>query len=128
MVDSGTVITRWTAPVYAALRDEFRRQVAAPSGYTSLGALDTCFKTDEVAMEDAPTVSVHMDGGVNLRLSMENTLIHSSATSVACLAMAEAPRNVNAVLNIIANLQQQNVRVVFDDANSRIGFAPDSCN
>ncbi|XP_062216638.1 aspartyl protease 25 [Phragmites australis] len=128
VIDSGTVITRWTAPVYAALREEFRRQVAAPSGYTSLGAFDTCFNTDEVAAGGAPTVTVHMDGGVDLTLPMENTLIHSSATPLACLAMAEAPQNVNAVVNVVANLQQQNVRVVFDVANSRVGFAREACN
>ncbi|KAL6867258.1 hypothetical protein ACP4OV_015282 [Aristida adscensionis] len=128
VVDSGTVITRWTAPVYAALREEFRRQVAAPSGYTSLGAFDTCFNTDEVAAGGAPAVTVHMDGGVDLTLPMENTLIHSSATPLACLAMAEAPQNVNSVVNVLANLQQQNVRVVFDVANSRVGFAREACN
>ncbi|KAG8073760.1 hypothetical protein GUJ93_ZPchr0006g43168 [Zizania palustris] len=128
VVDSGTVITRWTAPVYAALRDEFRRQVAAPSGYTSLGAFDTCFNTDEVAAGGAPAVTIHMDGGVDLTLPMENTLIHSSATPLACLAMAEAPQNVNSVVNVVANLQQQNIRVVFDVANSRVGFAKESCN
>jgi hypothetical protein len=128
VVDSGTVITRWTTLVYVALREEFRRHVAAPSGYVSLGAFDTCFNTDEVAVGGVPAVTVHMDGGVNLELTMENTLIHSSAMPLACLAMAESPRNVNAVVNVIANLQQQNVRVVFDDANSRIGFAHESCN
>jgi hypothetical protein len=128
VIDSGTVITRWTAPVYAALRDEFRRQVGAPSGYTSLGAFDTCFNTDEVAAGGAPPVTVHMDGGVDLALPMENTLIHSSATPLACLAMAEAPQNVNSVVNVLANLQQQNVRVVFDVAHSRVGFAREACN
>uniref|UniRef100_A0A0D9VQG9 Peptidase A1 domain-containing protein n=1 Tax=Leersia perrieri TaxID=77586 RepID=A0A0D9VQG9_9ORYZ len=128
VVDSGTVITRWTAAVYAAVREEFRRQVAAPSGYTSLGAFDTCFNTDEVAAGVAPAVTVHMDGGVDLALPMENTLIHSSATPLACLAMAEAPQNVNSVVNVLANLQQQNIRVVFDVANSRVGFARESCN
>ncbi|KAL5209829.1 hypothetical protein ABZP36_005452 [Zizania latifolia] len=128
VIDSGTVITRWTAPVYAALRDEFRRQVAAPSGFTSLGAFDTCFNTDEVAAGGASTVTIHMDGGVGLTLPMENTLIHSSATPLACLAMAESPQNVNSVVNVIANLQQQNIRVVFDVANSRVGFAKEPCN
>ncbi|KAG0552464.1 hypothetical protein BDA96_01G509700 [Sorghum bicolor] len=128
VIDSGTVITRWTAPVYAALRDEFRRQVAAPSGYTSLGAFDTCFNTDEVAAGGAPPVTLHMGGGVDLTLPMENTLIHSSATPLACLAMAEAPQNVNSVVNVVANLQQQNVRVVVDVAGSRVGFAREPCN
>ncbi|KAM0918066.1 hypothetical protein ACQ4PT_009075 [Festuca glaucescens] len=90
VIDLGTVITWWTA-----------------------GAC--------VAAGGTPAVTTHMDGGVDLALPMENTLIHSSATPLACLAMAEAPQNVNAVVvNVIANLQQQNVRVVFDAANSRL--------
>jgi hypothetical protein len=125
---TGLSVGRTWVPVYAALRDEFRRQVGAPSGYTSLGAFDTCFNTDEVAAGGAPPVTVHMDGGVDLALPMENTLIHSSATPLACLAMAEAPQNVNSVVNVLANLQQQNVRVVFDVAHSRVGFAREACN
>ncbi|RLN19101.1 protein ASPARTIC PROTEASE IN GUARD CELL 2 [Panicum miliaceum] len=128
VIDSGSVITRWTAPVYAALREEFRRQVGAPSGNTSLGAFDTCFNTDEVAAGGAPAVTLHMDGGVDLALPMENTVIHSSATPLACLAMAEAPQNVNSVVNVVANLQQQNLRVVVDVAGSRVGFAREPCN
>ncbi|KAJ4767672.1 Eukaryotic aspartyl protease family protein [Rhynchospora pubera] len=125
VVDSGTVITRFTPPVYAALRDEFRRQVNAPNGYSSLGAFDTCFSTNDVAQ--APSITLHMDA-LDLTLPMENSLIHSSATPLACLAMAEAPANVNQVVNVIANLQQQNMRVVIDTANSRVGFARELCN
>lgn len=36
VVDSGTVITRFVAPAYKAISDEFRRQVNA-SSYSSLG-------------------------------------------------------------------------------------------
>ncbi|XP_072977125.1 aspartyl protease 25 [Typha angustifolia] len=125
VVDSGTVISRFTAPIYSALRDEFRRQVNASSGYSSLGAFDTCFSTDEVAT--APRITIHMDR-LDLVLPVENTLIHSSATPLACLAMAEAPANVNAVVNVLASLQQQNLRVVLDVANSRVGFARELCN
>lgn len=125
VVDSGTVITRFVTPVYAAIRDEFRRQVNASGGYTSLGAFDTCFSTDEVV--SAPAVTLRMEG-LDLVLPVENTLIHSSATPLACLAMAAAPDNVNAVVNVIASLQQQNLRVVVDAANARVGFAREVCN
>ncbi|XP_042383819.1 aspartyl protease 25-like [Zingiber officinale] len=125
VVDSGTVITRFVATAYAAIRDEFRRQANASSGYTSLGAFDTCFSTDEVAV--APSVTLRLEG-LDLTLPVENTLIHSSATPLACLAMASAPANVNSVVNVIASLQQQNLRVVVDTANDRLGFARELCN
>lgn len=123
VVDSGTVITRFVGPAYEAVRDEFRRQVAGP--FSSLGAFDTCFAvTHESA---APTVTFHLEG-MDLVLPVENTLIHSSYGNLACLAMAAAPDGVNSVLNVIASLQQQNLRVVFDTVNSRLGITRELCN
>ncbi|CAN6720527.1 unnamed protein product [Malus baccata var. baccata] len=81
IIDFGTIITRFVPPVYTALRDEFRKQVKGT--FSSLVAFDTCF---------------------SLTLSSDNSLIHSSSGSLACLAMVAAPNNVNSVLNMIANL------------------------
>ncbi|KAJ1416385.1 Xylanase inhibitor, C-terminal [Sesbania bispinosa] len=55
-------------------------------------------------------------------------LIHSSYGSMACLAMAAAPNNVNSALNVIANLQQQNLRILFDTVNNKVGIARELCN
>lgn len=123
VIDSGTVITRFVEPVYNAVRDEFRKQVTGP--FSSIGAFDTCFvKTYETL---APSVTLHFTG-LDLTLPMENSLIHSSAGSMACLAMAAAPNNVNSVLNVIANYQQQNLRVMFDIVNNKVGIARELCN
>lgn len=123
IIDSGTVITRFVQPVYNAIRDEFRNQVKGP--FSSLGAFDTCFASTNEAV--APAIVLHFTG-MDLVLPMENSLIHSSASPLACLAMAAAPTNVNSVLNVVANLQQQNLRILFDTANSRLGIARELCN
>ncbi|XP_043709119.1 aspartyl protease AED3 [Telopea speciosissima] len=123
IIDSGTVITRFVQLVYTGIRDEFRKQIGG--SISSLGAFDTCFTATNDA--SAPAVTLHFTG-MDLRLPMENTLIHSSSGSVACLAMAAAPSNVNSVLNVIANLQQQNLRILFDLPNSRLGIARELCN
>ena len=123
VIDSGTVITRFVEPVYAAIRDEFRKQVKGP--FTTIGAFDTCFAATNEDL--APPVTFHFSG-LDLKLPVENTLIHSSAGSSACLAMAAAPNNVNSVLNVVANLQQQNLRIMFDVTNSRLGIARELCN
>ncbi|KAL0456029.1 UNVERIFIED_CONTAM: Aspartyl protease AED3 [Sesamum latifolium] len=123
VIDSGTVITRFIQPIYTAIRDEFRKQVAGP--FSSLGAFDTCFSATNEAV--APAITFHFTG-LDLKLPMENSLIHSSSGSLACLAMAAAPNNVNSVLNVIANLQQQNLRILFDTVNSRLGIARELCN
>ncbi|KAF5180454.1 Aspartyl protease [Thalictrum thalictroides] len=123
IIDSGTVITRFVQPIYTAIREEFRKQISGP--ITSLGAFDTCFTSSNEAL--TPVVTLHFSG-MDLKLPMENTLIHSSAGSLACLAMAAAPSNVNSVLNVIANLQQQNLRILFDLTNSQVGIARELCN
>ncbi|KAK4406340.1 Aspartyl protease AED3 [Sesamum angolense] len=123
IIDSGTVITRFIQPIYTAIRDEFRKQVTGP--FSSLGAFDTCFAATNEAV--APAITFHFTG-LDLKLPMENSLIHSSSGSLACLAMAAAPSNVNSVLNVIANLQQQNLRILFDTVNSRLGIARELCN
>ncbi|PKA49521.1 Protein aspartic protease in guard cell 1 [Apostasia shenzhenica] len=128
VVDAGTVITRFVAPAYTAVRDEFRRQVNASGGYESLGAFDTCFSTAVVGTAASPpAVTLHLEG-LNLVLPAENALIHSSWRSLACLAMAPAPANVNAVVNVIASYQQQNHRVLVDVPGGRVGFARELCS
>lgn len=121
IIDSGTVITRFVPLVYNAVRDEFRNQVKG--NFSSLGAFDTCFSSPNEAT--APTITFHFTE-LDLKLPLENSLIHSSSGSLACLAMAAMPSS--SVLNVIANLQQQNLRVLYDTANSRLGIAREVCN
>ncbi|KAK9283623.1 hypothetical protein L1049_011873 [Liquidambar formosana] len=125
IIDSGTVFTRLVLPAYTAVRDEFRRRIARTSGnaaVSSLGGFDTCYSVPIVA----PTIGF-MFPGMNVTLPQDNLLIHSTAGSITCLAMAAAPDNVNSVLNVIANMQQQNHRFLFDVPNSRLGVARERC-
>ncbi|XP_027912095.1 aspartyl protease AED3-like [Vigna unguiculata] len=122
--DSGTVFTRLVEPAYTAVRNEFRRRVSVGKKLTvtRLGGFDTCYTVPIVA----PTITF-MFSGMNVTLTPDNTLIHSTAGGITCLAMAAAPDNVNSVLNVIANMQQQNHRVLYDVPNSRLGVARELC-
>uniref|UniRef100_A0A7N0ZZV7 Peptidase A1 domain-containing protein n=1 Tax=Kalanchoe fedtschenkoi TaxID=63787 RepID=A0A7N0ZZV7_KALFE len=122
IIDSGTVFTRLVEPAYNAVRDEFRKRVGSGFNVTALGGFDTCY-TEAIV---APSITF-MFTGMNLTLPAENLLIHSTAGSTTCLAMAAAPMNVNSVLNVIANMQQQNHRILFDVPNSRLGVAREFC-
>ncbi|CAM8949015.1 unnamed protein product [Rhodiola kirilowii] len=122
IIDSGTVFTRLVEPAYNAVRDEFRKRVGSALNVTSLGGFDTCY-TDPIV---APAITL-MFAGMNLTLPVENVVIHSTVGSTTCLAMAAAPANVNSVLNVIANMQQQNHRIMFDVPNSRLGVARERC-
>nr|GMC82281.1 aspartyl protease AED3-like [Ipomoea batatas] len=123
VIDSGTVFTRLVEPAYAAVRNEFRRRMGKNTTVTSLGGFDTCYTVPVTV----PTITF-MFQGMNVTLPQDNFLIHSTAGSTTCLAMAAAPDNVNSVLNVIANMQQQNHRILFDVPNSRLGVARELCS
>lgn len=122
IIDSGTVYTRLVQPAYTAVRDEFRRRMGS-ANVTSLGGFDTCY-TVPVTI---PTITF-MFQDLNMTVTQDNFLLRSASTPTACLAMAAAPDNVNSVLNVIANMQQQNHRVLFDIPNSRIGISRERCS
>ncbi|KAM7472648.1 hypothetical protein LguiA_010831 [Lonicera macranthoides] len=122
IIDSGTVFTRLVLPAYTAVRDEFRRRMGKAT-VSSLGGFDTCY-TVPITI---PSITF-MFAGMNVTLPQDNFLIHSTAGSTTCLAMAAAPDNVNSVLNVIANMQQQNHRILFDVPNSRLGVAREPCS
>ncbi|XP_044460663.1 aspartyl protease AED3-like [Mangifera indica] len=123
IIDSGTVFTRLVAPAYTAVRNEFQRRVGRNLTVTTLGGFDTCYSVPIVA----PTITL-MFSGMNVTLPQDNLLIHSTAGSITCLAMAATPDNVNSGLNVIANMQQQNHRFLFDVPNSRLGVARERCS
>ncbi|KAM0863532.1 hypothetical protein ACQ4PT_044521 [Festuca glaucescens] len=121
VLDSGTMFTRLVAPAYAAVRDEVRHRIrGAP--VSSLGGFDTCYNTTV----KWPPVTF-MFTGMQVTLPEENLVIHSTYGTTSCLAMAAAPDGVNTVLNVIASMQQQNHRVLFDVPNGRVGFAREQC-
>ncbi|XP_074284706.1 aspartyl protease AED3-like [Silene latifolia] len=122
VIDSGTVYTRLALPVYTAVRDEFRRRMGNAT-ITTLGGFDTCYTVPITV----PSMTF-MFQELNMTLPQDNFLLHSASTSTACLAMAAAPDNVNSVLNVIASMQQQNHRVVFDIPNSRVGISREPCS
>ncbi|KAE8658961.1 hypothetical protein F3Y22_tig00116965pilonHSYRG00490 [Hibiscus syriacus] len=118
-----TVVTRFVQPFYNAIRDEFVKHVKGP--FTTIGVFDTCF--DATAEAQAPLITLHFEG-FSMTLPMENSFLHTSGGNRACLAMAAVPNNVNVGMNVIANLQQQNHRILFDVTNSRLGIAREACN
>ncbi|KAK1279099.1 Aspartic proteinase nepenthesin-1 [Acorus gramineus] len=124
VIDSGIAFTRLVAPVYEAVRDAVRRRVRAP--VSRLGGFDTCY----VGKVVVPTVTFVFEG-MNMTLGEENVMIHSTSGSLSCLAMAAAPGagvgTVDSVVNVIATMQQQNHRVVFDVPNKRLGVSREPC-
>lgn len=118
---SGTVYTRLATPAYIAVRDEFRRRMGK-ANVTSLGGFETCYSVPITV----PSITFLFQD-MKLTLDQDNFLLRSTSTSISCLAIAAAPENVNSALNVIANMQQQNHRVVFDLPNNRLGISRETC-
>ncbi|KAM3335957.1 hypothetical protein ACQJBY_030108 [Aegilops geniculata] len=128
IVDAGTMFTLLSPAVYSAVRDAFRRKVRAPVS-APLGGFDTCYNVTGGGVR-VPSVTFAFAGGAGAAVTLpeENVMIHSSSGGVACLAMAAGPSTgVNAGLNVLASMQQQNHRVLFDVANGRVGFSRELC-
>ncbi|KAH9293177.1 hypothetical protein KI387_041619 [Taxus chinensis] len=129
IIDSGTVITRLVEPAYNPVRDSFRRQLSSLTMVKGASRLfDTCYKTRPSGQVNVPPITLHFDNSLDLTLSTKNTLIPvNNQGSVLCLAFALPPDDGSG-LSIIGNYQQQNFRVVYDVAGSRLGFAPQNCD
>ncbi|KAL6624498.1 hypothetical protein ACP70R_031819 [Stipagrostis hirtigluma subsp. patula] len=74
IIDAGTMFTRLSAPVYAAVRDAFRRKVRAPVAGL-LGGFHTCYN----ATVSVPGITFVFARRVAVTLPEENVMIHSSS-------------------------------------------------
>ncbi|KAF5203948.1 Aspartyl protease family protein [Thalictrum thalictroides] len=123
IIDSGTSVTRLTRPAYEALRDAFRSGAAELKRAPGFSLFDTCFDLSGKTEVKVPTVVMHFGRGADVSLPASNYLIPINSNGVFCFAFA----GTTSGLSIIGNIQQQGFRIVFDNAGSRIGFAPRGC-
>ncbi|KAF0904257.1 hypothetical protein E2562_033021 [Oryza meyeriana var. granulata] len=121
IIDSGTVITRLPANVYTALSRAVAAAMAGAPRAPTYSILDTCFQGTAAGLR-VPAVDMTFAGGATLRLAPRNVLVDVD-DSTTCLAFA--PTGSTA---IIGNTQQQTFSVVYDVAQSRIGFAAGGCS
>ncbi|EHA8588400.1 hypothetical protein COCNU_scaffold005031G000010 [Cocos nucifera] len=103
--------------------DEFRRRFMGGRAVTSLGGFDTCYSGAAVKV---PVVELEFEG-MRAPLPKDNMVIQSRYGNTVCLAMAVSPGNVNSVVNAVANMVEQNHRVVFDGAGGRLKIAYERC-
>lgn len=122
IVDSGTSVTRLTRPAYIALRDAFRVGASHLKKAPEFSLFDTCYDLSGQTEVKVPTVVLHFRGA-DVSLPAKNYLIPVDTSGTFCFAFAGTMGG----LSIIGNIQQQGFRVVFDLADSRVGFAPRGC-
>ncbi|XP_037459917.1 aspartyl protease family protein At5g10770-like isoform X2 [Triticum dicoccoides] len=121
IIDSGTVITRLPTAVYTALSKALGAAMGGAPRSPAYSILDTCFKGQASTLR-VPAMDMAFPGGATLKLAPGNVLIDVDE-STTCLAFAATDSTA-----IIGNTQQQTFSVVYDVAQSRIGFAAGGCS
>lgn len=122
IIDSGTSVTRLQNAAYSALRDAFRAGTDNLVNTAGFSLFDTCYDLSGMSSVDVPTVTLHFQGGADMKLPAANYLIPVDNSNTYCLAFA----GTNGP-SIIGNIQQQGYRVIYDNVHSQIGFVPRQC-
>ncbi|XP_024399861.1 aspartyl protease family protein 2 [Physcomitrium patens] len=123
IIDSGTSVTRLQNAAYASLRDAFRAGTSDLAPTAGFSLFDTCYDLSGLASVDVPTVTLHFQGGTDLKLPASNYLIPVDNSNTFCLAFAGTTGP-----SIIGNIQQQGFRVIYDNLHNQVGFVPSQCN
>ncbi|KAJ0965805.1 hypothetical protein J5N97_026943 [Dioscorea zingiberensis] len=126
LIDSGTVITRLVPSVYRALRNEFVKQFSDYPPAPGFSILDTCFNLTGYKEVNIPTLRLKFEGEVEVSADATGVLyfVQKDASQV-CLAFASLWYEDE--IAIFGNYQQKNLRVIYDSAANRLGFAEEEC-
>ncbi|XP_072979603.1 aspartyl protease family protein At5g10770-like [Typha angustifolia] len=127
LIDSGTVITRLVPSVYNAVKSEFLKQFSGYPIAPGFSILDTCFNLAGYMEVKIPTIKLELEGNVTVEVDASGVLyfVKNDASQV-CLALASLSYEYE--VGILGNYQQKNLRVIYDTAGSRIGFAVETCD
>ncbi|KAL6909693.1 hypothetical protein ACP4OV_001352 [Aristida adscensionis] len=127
-LDIGMSFTFLTPAMYAALRDEFRRQMAKYPVAPPYRTLDTCYNFTGLPAFDVPGISLEFDGGATLQPDvgkMMYFLLDAAPFTYGCLAFAPAPDDFP--FSVVGNTAQQTVEVVYNVRGGNVGFIQQSC-
>jgi len=130
ILDSGTTITSWVAAAFNPILAAFRRQISYPEVSASQYGLSLCYDVSGVAQDSLtfPDMVVGLANNIQFEIPAENlwAVVDDSGNTI-CLAMASSGSSAQ-TLTIIGNIQQQNVLIVYDGVNQRVGFQATQCN
>ncbi|XP_020081695.1 probable aspartyl protease At4g16563 [Ananas comosus] len=146
IVDSGTTFTYLNpaafAPLAAALLDRVAGRLNRSAAAERRTGLRPCFTlpqspprapTAAAAELGLPELALHFNGGVDMRLPVENCFVlagpATAAAEAVCLAVVSGDDGGGAgPWIILGSFQQQNYYMVYDLEKDRLGFRPQSCS
>jgi len=129
IVDLHRTFTYLRPEVYSVLRDSFRQRMTGYKPAPPLGELDTCYDFTGRNFFAVPVVTLKLDGGADVDLSMNGMMYFpdpSNHFGIACLAFAAAPTNAREAA-VIGSRAQSNMEVAYDVRGGKVGFVPYRC-
>uniref|UniRef100_A0A0E0LAV4 Peptidase A1 domain-containing protein n=1 Tax=Oryza punctata TaxID=4537 RepID=A0A0E0LAV4_ORYPU len=121
LLETATEFTFLAPAAYAALRDEFRKEMAPYPAAQPFRVLDTCYNLTGLSSFAVPAVALKFAGGTELELDVQQMMYFtdpSNMFSVGCLAFAAAPLPAFPV-SVIGTLAQTSTEVVYDVRGGR---------
>ncbi|XP_065854739.1 probable aspartyl protease At4g16563 [Euphorbia lathyris] len=138
LIDSGTTYTHLPEPLYSQLLSALKSAIDYPRAFEveMRSGFDLCYKvpcSDNSSSNgfEFPAISFHFLNNVSVVLPQENHFYAMSAPSnssvVKCLLFQSMEDGDFGPAAVFGSFQQQNLKVVYDLENERIGFQPMDC-
>ncbi|XP_042477811.1 probable aspartyl protease At4g16563 [Macadamia integrifolia] len=138
LIDSGTTYTHLPEPFYTQLISVLQSVITLPrsTDIETRTGFNLCYKvpylSNKTALDDLlPSISFHFLNNVTLVLPKENYFYAmgppSNSTVVKCFLFQSMDDGDYGPSGVFGNFQQQNVEVVYDLENERVGFQPMDC-
>nr|CAD1825110.1 unnamed protein product [Ananas comosus var. bracteatus] len=123
IVDSGTLVTGLVDVAYKKAVKAFKSYVKLPVVEEDTGPFGLCFKTptNNTASVKVPQLVFHFQGA-DMGLPRENYMVEYT-DRVLCVNIFD-----NDDSSVIGNIQQHNMKVLFDLEKEKLSFAPAQCN
>ncbi|WVZ55659.1 hypothetical protein U9M48_006293 [Paspalum notatum var. saurae] len=131
MIDAQSAFTYLNPPIYAALRDEFRKAMAQYPPAPAFSDLDTCYNFTGVDKIYLPDITLRFGNGETMDLDDRQFMYFfrehlQDAFPFGCLAFGAAAEE-NFLGNLLGSQVQRTKEIVFDVLGSKVAFVPSRC-
>ncbi|KAI3436932.1 Peptidase A1 domain-containing protein [Psidium guajava] len=137
LIDSGTTYTHLPEPFYSQLLSILESAISYPRAkeVEARSGFDLCYKVPcpsntNPMNDDLPTITFHFLNNVSLVLPHGNSFYAMGApidSSVVKCLLFQSMDDGDGPAGVFGSFQQQNVEVVYDLENGRVGFQPMDC-
>lgn len=128
IIDSGTTLTYLEQSLFDAIVKEFTSQTKLqPNNWAYLLNYNACFYapagTDKV---EYPKIVFHFEGA-DLEVPAENYVVEENMISYGSVCLALGTSGTSDSMQVLGNLMQQNMLVVYDLDKEELSFMPTKC-